>query len=485
MLESNAASGPFWEKEIPEDEHLAHQIEHGREEHLLMDPHPPAETNDLVLTAMRKTGPVFWLAVLGLGGLTLMFLAAWLIQIVYGLGLTGLNRSVMWGPYIANLIYFIGIGHAGTFISAALRLMRMDFRRPIARAAETITLFGLATAALFPIIHVGSVWKLFYMIPIPNQRWLWPNFRSALFWDMAAITTYLVGSSLFMYLALIPDFAMARDHVTGWRRKLYGGLAMGWRGTDGEWHRLEKGSTLISFVIIPVMFSVHTGVSWNLAMALQPGWHSSIFGPFFIAGALYSGVGAVTLAMIVVRKMMRFGYFIREEHFNAMGLFLLIMMLTWIYFYFTEWITNWYGNLPPEVAIQKMLTGPLAPLFYLMLFANIIVPASTLWSRRVRTSLPALFVICIFVQIGMYLERILIVTAFLSRTELPFNWVNYTPHWPEITITIGTFAFLALMYLLFTRIAPIIPLWEVYEGQAMQATRRIGRAILPTRTEGH
>ncbi len=485
MLESKVESGPFWQQELPEDEHLAHQISHAREEHLLLDPRPPAEANAQVIAAMQKTGPAFWLVMLGLGAFVAIFLTTWAIQIMSGLGITGLNRSVMWGPYIANLIYFIGIGHAGTFISAALRLLKQDFRRPIARAAEVITLFGLACAGLFPIIHVGQVWKLFYMIPVPNQRQLWPNFHSPLFWDMAAITTYLIGSTLFMLISLIPDLAMVRDHATGLRRKIYGALSMGWRGTDHEWHNLETVSNILSYVIIPVMFSVHTGVSWNLAMSLQPGWHSALFGPFFVVGALYSGVAAVILVMILIRKAMRYGYFMREEHFNAMGIFLLILTIAWIYFYFTEWITNWYGNLPMERAIQEMLTGPLAPLFYLMLFANIIVPLGTLWSRRIRTSLPAMFVVCLFIQVGMYLERVLIVAGFLSRNELRFNWVNYTPHAPEILITTGTLAFLGFLYILFTRVVPIIPLWEVYEGQAMQSTRRIGRAVVSTRSDTH
>ncbi|MBI5961469.1 MAG: polysulfide reductase NrfD, partial [Chloroflexi bacterium] len=181
MLESSLQKGPFWQQDLPEDEHLADQVKHGQEEHLLLDPRPPAETNVLVLNSMQQTGRAFWLAVFGLGGFVLIFMATWGIQIFSGLGITGLNRSVMWGPYIANLIYFIGIGHAGTFISAALRLMQMDFRRPIARASEIVTLFGLMIAAMFPVIHVGQIWKLFYMIPIPNQRELWPNFHSALF----------------------------------------------------------------------------------------------------------------------------------------------------------------------------------------------------------------------------------------------------------------------------------------------------------------
>ncbi|NDJ75699.1 MAG: polysulfide reductase NrfD [Chloroflexi bacterium] len=488
MLESKAEYGPFWEQPLPEDERLAEQVRHEREENLLLDPRTPAENNELVLARMQRTGLPFWILVLGLGGLTTAFFVTWGIQMVYGIGITGLNRSVMWGPYIANLVYFVGIGHAGTFISAALRMMRLDFRRPIARAAETVTLFGLAIAGLFPLLHVGRVWKIFYMIPIPNQRQLWPNFRSALFWDATAITTYIIGSTLFMYIALMPDLAMARDHFKdkkGWRRRVYGALSMGWRGTEGEWHRLESVSNILSWIIIPVMFSVHTGVSWNFAMAIQPGWHSTIFGPFFIVGALFSGVAAVILVMIILRKTMGFGYFMRESHFNAMGIFLLLMSMAWVYFYFTEWIVNWYGNLPMEKALQAMLTGELAPLFYLMLFCNIVVPLGTLWSRRVRTSLPAMVVICLLIQVGMYLERILIVSGFLSRNELPFNWVDYVPRWPEIVITVGALGFLGLLYALWTRVIPIIPVWEVYEGQATQGTRQIGRAIVSTRSEHH
>lgn len=485
MLESRVDHGPYWDQPLPDDEALAHDIEHGRDEHLLLDAQPPAETNDLMLAKMNQTGIKFWLLLMLLGGMVLALFVTWGIQMAYGLGITGLNRTVMWGPYIANLVFFIGIGHAGTFISAALRLMKMDFRRPIARAAEVVTLFGLAMAALFPLIHLGRVWKAYYLFPIPTERQLWPNFRSPLLWDATAITTYMLGSTLFMFLSLLPDIAMLRDRTTGWRHLLYTALSFGWRGTEGEWRKLETTATILSLIIIPVMFSVHTIVSWDFAMAIQPGWHSTIFGPFFIVGALFSGVGAVIIVMIILRKSMRLGYFLREEHFNAMGIFLMILSIAWVYFYFNEWIVNWYGNLPAEQVIQKMLTGDLAPLFFLMLFSNIIVPLGTLWSRRVRTSLPALFVVCIFVQIGMYLERILIIPGMLSRNELPFNWVNYTPHWPEVMITIATFCFLALLYILFTRVFPIIPLWEVYEGQALQGTRRVGRAIFPTRTESH
>jgi molybdopterin-containing oxidoreductase family membrane subunit len=485
MLESRVDQGPYWEQPLPEDEVLGHQVAHGRDEHLLLDARPPAENTELMLAKMNQTGLRFWGLVLILGGMALALFVIWGIQIALGLGITGLNRSVMWGPYIANLVFFIGIGHAGTFISAALRLMKMDFRRPIARAAEIVTLFGLAMAALFPLIHIGRLWKAYYLFPIPTERNLWPNWHSPLLWDATAITTYMVGSTLFMYLSLMPDLAMMRDHTTGWRHRLYQALSFGWRGTEGEWSKLETTANILSFIIIPVMFSVHTIVSWDFAMAIQPGWHSTIFGPFFIVGALFSGVAAVIIVMIILRKTMRLGYFLREEHFSAMGIFLMILSIAWVYFYFNEWIVTWYGNLPAEQVIQNMLTGQLAPLFALMLFCNIIVPLGTLWSRRVRTSIPAMLVICIFVQIGMYLERILIIPGSLSRSELPYNWVNYTPHWPEVMITIATFGFMALLYALFTRVFPIIPLWEVYEGQALQGTRRVGRAIFPTRTESH
>jgi Ni/Fe-hydrogenase subunit HybB-like protein len=483
MLESRAESGPFWEQEVPEDERLAEQLAHMREERLLLDPRPPVENNALVLSTMSKTTPIFWVAFLGLGGLVVMFLATWVVQIFGGLGITGLNRTVMWGPYIANLIYFIGIGHGGTFISAALRLLHMDFRRPLARAAEIMTLFALTVAALFPVIHVGRVWKIYYMFPIPEEHGLWPNFRSPLFWDVTAISAYLIGSTLFMYASLLPDLAMARDHLPGWRHKLYGVLALGWRGTEREWHGVETISNIISYIIIPVMISVSGGISWDMAMTIQPGWHSTIFGPYFIAGALFSAVAAVILVMIIVRTAFRLGYFFREEHFNAMGIFLFLMALAWIYFYFNDWITNWYGDLPPERAVQLMFTGPLAPLFYLMLFSGIVVPVGTLWSRRVRTSLPAMFVVCVFVQIAMFVERALIVEGMLARNELRFNWVNYTPHLPEILMTVGAFGVVAFMYLVFTRLAPIVPVWEVYEGQTLQKPQRIARTVVSTHTD--
>ena len=461
------------------------QIEHAREESLLLDPRPLEVSNQEVLYTTQRTTRLGWVVIVLLLGGVGMAGASWLVQIFTGLGVTGLDSTIFWGLYIVNLVYFIGIGHAGTFISAAFRVLKIETRRPLARAAETVTLFALAAAALFPIIHLGRPWKVYWMIPFPNQRQLWPNPQSALLWDATAILTYVIGSILFIYLSLIPDLAMARERTTGWRQRLYRALALGWRGTDREWSLQERASNIFAYVIIPVMFSVHTIVSWDFAMTIQPGWHSTIFGPFFIVGALFSGVAAVIMVMGALRRFMNLGYFIRPEHFDAMAKFLLVMSFAWVYFYFGEFLINWYGNLPPERTILNLLTsGEAAPLWYAMLFCNIVVPVGLLWNRRVRRSPAMLFLISIFVQIGMYLERYIIVGVMLGRPELPFKWGSYTPAL-EAVVAAGAFAFVAAFYMLFTRIFPIIPLWEVAEGQVLHGLRKIGRAMVKTKADPH
>lgn len=455
-----------------------------RRRSLLLDPRYPWEIDKDVLDPMYSTGVGFWLAIVILGGLVIAAGGMWLMQMIRGMGITGLNRPVMWALYIVNFVYFIGIGHAGTFISAALRVLNVEWRRPISRAAETLTVFALTAAALFPLIHLGRTWKFYWLLPYPNQRQLWPSYHSALLWDLTAIMTYLSCSILFAWIGLMPDLAMARDHTKGWRHRLYEMLAFGWRGTQREWANLNTALRVFSYAIIPVMFSVHTIVSWDFAMALQPGWHSTVFGPYFVVGALFSGVAAVILVLIIARKTLHLEYFLRDEHFNGMATFLLLLSMTWAYFYFNDYIVPWYGQGPVEKVIQQMFQqGWAAPLWFLMLFANIILPWATLWSRKIRKSLPALFIISVFVQIGMYIERYLIIPGSLGRNELPFDWGLYIPHLPEIVITIGAFALIGFLYVLFSRIIPLIPVWEVYEGQLMRSLRRIGRELVPTRAE--
>jgi molybdopterin-containing oxidoreductase family membrane subunit len=318
-----------------------------------------------VLEPMQRITPRFWLAFLLLGGGVLMLGAVWTYQMWWGIGVTGLKRPVMWAVYIANFVYFIGIGHAGTFISAALRVLRFQWRAPISRAAETLTVFALGAAALFPLIHLGRSWKFYWLLPYPNQRQIWPSYHSPLLWDLTAILTYLSCSIMFEWLGLIPDLAMARDRIVqGWRHKFFKLVALGWRGTERQWKHLETAMNVFSYGIIPVMFSVHTIVSWDFAMALQPGWHSSVFGPYFVIGALFSGVGAVIIVLILLRKALHLEYFIRAEHLNGLGKFLLVLSFTWTYFYFNDYIVPWYGQEPVVKVISRLFAqGWASPLW--------------------------------------------------------------------------------------------------------------------------
>jgi molybdopterin-containing oxidoreductase family membrane subunit len=385
--------------------------------------------------------------------------------------------------FIATFVFWIGISHAGTFISAILRVLNAEFRRPITRAAELMTTFALACGGLFPLIHLGRVWVAYYMVPMPNQRGLWQNFQSPLMWDLLAITTYLLSSTIYVFMPLIPDLAMARDRTSGWRHVLYKITSLGWRGREYEWHYLHKAIKIFAFAIIPIMFSVHTIVSWDFAMSNHVGWHSSIFGPYFIVGAIYSGMAAAITVLLVVRRGMKLDYFLREEHFNALAILVLVFSFTWTYFFFNDYLVEWYGgNWVGEQLLTFQAHGPMAPLWYAMLLFNIVIPWLTLWSGRVRRSPIALFLITIGINIGMYLERYIIVTGDLRINNLPFDWGTYKPS-IEVPIFIGTVAFFALLYVLASRVIPLIPVWEVIEGQLSHTRRRIGKVMVTSVAE--
>jgi len=456
-----------------------------RKEHLLLDPRPQAEMNNMILEAMHRTSPGYWALVAILATLAVVGLVgAWGYQIITGMGVANIRRPVYWGVYIANFVFWIGISHAGTFVSAILRVFKAEFRRPITRASELLTFFGLTVAGMYPLIHLGRTWRFYWMVPYPNQRQLWPNFHSPLVWDMMAIFTYLIGSTLYLYLPLIPDLAMARDHSSGWRYKLYRTLSLGWRGSEAEWHHLKSAMTTFAFAIIPVMFSVHTIVSWDFGMTMKVGWHSSIFGPYFVVGAIFSGVSAVATVLLLVRRGMKLDYFLRAEHFDSIGKLVLIFSFAWTYFFFADYLTEWYGG--ESVGKQLLLLqahGPVAPLWYTMLFTNIVVPWTTLWSRKVRRSPRALLLITLGVNVGMYIERYIIVTGFLTRNRLPFDWGVYNPSLVEILISIGSLSMFALLYVIASKLIPLVPVWEVQEGQLTHSLRRIGRAFVPSVAE--
>jgi Ni/Fe-hydrogenase subunit HybB-like protein len=419
--------------------------------------------NDL-LRPLRKTSIWFFVLVAGLGSIVLAGAGAWFYQITNGLAVAGIRWPIYWAFYIANFVFWIGISHAGTLISAILRLVNATWRRPVTRCAEVITVFALMIGAMFPIIHLGRPWLFFWLIPYPNERGLWPNLRSPLAWDFFAISTYLTGSTLFLLLPMIPDFALMRDQMTGWRKKIYGTLALGWQGTTKQWHRLEAAMQIMAIAIVPVAISVHTIVSFDFSMAPVPMWHSTIFGPYFVAGAIFSGIAALIIAMAVLRKALRLEEYLHPLHFQNLGKLLLMMSLLWGYFTFVERLTVWYGNEPSEMAVfWETQTGSYAPLFWTMVICNFVIPFPLLAIRRLRTITGTVIASCGIV-VGMWLERFLIVVPSLATKHLPYSWSSYRPQPVEIMITIATFAAMVLLYTLFAKAVPIISIWELKVG---------------------
>ena len=318
--------------------------------------------------------------------------------------------------------------------------------------------------ALFPIIHLGRPWLFFWLIPYPSERQIWPNLRSPLAWDFFAISTYLTGSTLFLLLPIIPDCALMRDQMTGWRRRVYGVLALGWQGTTKQWHRLEAAMQVMAIAIVPVAVSVHTIVSFDFSMSPVPMWHSTVFGPYFVAGAIFSGIAALIVAMAVLRKALHLEEYLHPVHFQNLGKLLLLMSLLWGYFTFAERLTTWYGNAPAEMAVfWETQTGSYAPLFWTMVFCNFVIPFPILAIKRLRTITGCVIASSTIVA-GMWLERFLIVVPSLARKNLPYTWSYYRPQPVEIMITIATFAAMVLLYTLFSKAVPIISIWELKVG---------------------
>lgn len=384
---------------------------------------------------------------------------SWLWQVTYGLGVTGLNRSVYWGIYITNFVFFIGVSHAGTLISAILRITKAEWRRPITRMAEVITV-----AVLF-----FGVANVFFDLGRPDRMLniaLHPNFRSPLIWDICSVTLYLIGSIFYLALPLIPDIALLKDKVGGWRGRMYNFIIkiLRWDGSDKQKARLERIISITAVIILPIAVSVHTVVSWVFAMTIQPMWHSAIFGPYFVAGAIFSGIAALLTAMVLFRKFMRLERYLLPIHFSYLGMLLIIMSIVWFYFTVNEYITAFYGNEPREMAVFLSKTeGSFAPLFWLMVITCFVIPFSLLFKRNWRT-IPRVFIASISVNIGMWLERYTIVVPSLSHTRLPYPVGIYTPSWVELSLMAGCFAAFILLYILFSRVFPIVSIWEVQEG---------------------
>jgi molybdopterin-containing oxidoreductase family membrane subunit len=384
-------------------------------------------------------------------------------QIATGIGTWGLNRTVGWAFDITNFVFWIGIGHAGTLISAILLLFRQRWRMSINRSAEAMTIFAVMCAAIFPLIHMGRPWLAFWVVPYPNARGpLWVNFRSPLLWDVFAINTYLTISLVFWYLGMLPDFATLRDRAdAGAKKRIYALLSLGWDGSHRTWSRYETACLLLAGLATPLVISVHSIVSMDFATSILPGWHATIFPPYFVAGAVYSGFGMVMLLLIITRRVMNLQRYITLDHLDRMAKITLLTGSLVAFSYASEWFTAWYGgNAAEQFVFVNRAIGPYAPAFWTMVVCNAVVP-QLLWLRRVRASTAALLTVSVLINIGMWCERFVIIVTSLHRSYLPSSWVMYYPTAIEVGTLVGTFGLFFTCFLFFIRLLPMIATWEV------------------------
>jgi len=426
------------------------------------------EKDAVLFEPILKTGKGFYITALFLLAIALWGFYAYTIQFRYGLGVTGLNRPVFWGFYITNFVFFIGISHAGTLISAILRLCRAEWRRPITRMAETITVLVLFFGAGNVILDLGRPDRALYVLQ-------YGRIQSPLIWDVISISTYLTASTIYLYVPLIPDIALLRDRVTGWRKRFYGFLSLGWTGTEKQHRRLEIAISVLAIIVIPIAISVHTVVSWVFAMTIQPMWHSTIFGPYFVVGAIYSGIGALLIIMAIVRKVYRLEDYIKPIHFNYLGMLLFVMTLLWFYFTFAEYLTTFYGGEPTEMAVfWAKINGEYRIFFWGMVLTDLIIPFAILCNRWTRT-ITGTVIASISVTIGMWLERFTIVVPTLVNTRLPWHQGVYVPTWIEWSLLAAFFATFILLYMIFTKLFPIVSIWEIREGRERSIDETVER----------
>jgi len=421
-----------------------------------------SDVNDSILANLSNPHPMFYVAWAMSGLCVLLGIGCWVYQTTVGMGTAGMNSPVYWGVYITNFVFWVGIGHAGTLISAILFLFRAKWRNTVARAAEAMTIFAVITAGLFPLIHVGRLWLApYWMAPLPNTNNLWVNFRSPLIWDIFAISTYLTVSLLFWYMGMVPDLASIRDRVKGFKRLVYGLLSFGWRGTAKQWHHYEAGYGFLAALATPLVLSVHSVVSWDFAMSLQPGWHTTIFPPYFVAGAILSGCSMVFTLLVPIRKMFRFEEFITVEHLDSCLKLTLLTSSIVAYAYGVEFFIAWYSGNEQEWALFKSRAiGPYCMYFWTMVFCNCVFPLLW-WSKRIRRNIPISMVIAILVNVGMWFERYNIVLSSLVEDFVPGSWGHYEPSWIEMGITVGSFGWFFFWFFIFCKFFPIVSMSEI------------------------
>jgi len=416
-----------------------------------------------VLAAMKRPGRAYLAGLAFAAALAVMLHVLWAYQVRSGLGVVGKMHPVMWALYITNFVFWVGIAHSGTLISAVLFLFRARYRTSFNRAAEAMTVLALMVAGLFPLIHLGRSWVFYYLIPYPNQRQLWVNFRSPLVWDVFAVGTYFTVSLVFFYVGMIPDFAAAKQHVEGIRKRVYTVLSLGWQGTQREWRHYNMLYLFLAAFATPLVASVHSVVSWDFAMSIVPGWHTTIFAPYFVAGAILSGTAMVITLVVPMRKYLSLHEYITDDHFESIAKILLFTSLIVSYAYVVEFGLAWYGeNIFEREAFRYRLLGDYRYLTWTMLFCNSVVPL-TLFARSLRRNTAYLFVVSILVNVGMWLERFVIIVTSLSHDYDPYAWGIYKPTFVCLGIDIGSFGLFFTLYLLFVKNLPVLSISEIKE----------------------
>ncbi len=402
-----------------------------------------------------------------------------------GVGVTGLNRPVYWGFFMVNFVFWIGISHAGIMISAILRLTQAEWRRPVTRAAEVLTVFSLMAALMAaPLVHVGRPWRAdLWVFPYDFARGVWINIRSPFIWDPSAVMTYLTASTLFVLVALLPDLAIIRDRSKGFTRAAYSVLCLGWRGTPRQWKLQAVAGILLSALVLPVFVSVHSIVSWDFAVQIGPeAWHSTIFAPYFIIGAIHSGVSAVATVMVLMVWLWGWKNYITPDHLDAIGRLLIVVATTWFFFFFLEWVFAIYSLEAPELAMRdlQVFQWPWSGLFVLFLLTAFFIPVPMWLFKNLRRSLWAMFISTILVNIGMWLERFLIIIpGTMRRGHMIFDWGSYHPSIIELLMVAMTFAWVVLGMLLFSKVFPLIPLFDIKEAMVGRDEIKVGRKTVP------
>ena len=411
---------------------------------------------------MKKTPTAWWVLFAISSSLTLMLFALIGYLVTTGIGVWGLQVPVGWGYAIVNFVFWVGIGHAGTLISAILFLLRQRWRTSINRFAEGMTIFAVVCAGIFPGIHVGRIWLAYWLFPIPNQMLMWPNFRSPLLWDVFAVGTYATVSLLFWYMGMIPDLASLRDRATTKLRfYFYGILSLGWRSSNRHWHRFEFAYLLLASLATPLVLSVHSVVSFDFAVSIMPGWHTTIFPPYFVAGAIFSGFAMVVTLIIPTRKIFGLEEIITARHLENMSKIMLATGMMVGLAYSTEFFIAWYsGNTYEAFTFLNRAFGPYAWAYWTMVTCNVVVP-QIFWSRKLRNNVVVLWIASVLINVGMWFERFVIVVSSLSRDYLPTSWGYYRPTAIDVLTFVGSFGLFFTLFLLFVRFLPIIGMAEV------------------------